>query len=154
MPQPSFDVSAGHRWFAIEFNNQAWDLVESNEVGGEDLERMLHLAHAAWMHWQIVGDSLNHQRAACLLSVAYAKVDRSAQAQQYAGDCLRLSEENGDRQSPFDRASAFGCAARAAAIAGDHALASRYYDEVLRSVTAFDDPSERELIGQLFPIPQ
>ena len=28
MPAPPFDLAQAHRWFAIEFNNQAWELVE------------------------------------------------------------------------------------------------------------------------------
>lgn len=153
MPNPDFDVATAERWFAVECNNRAWDLVESDQIGAEDLEDMLHFAHAAWVHWKAVGTPLNLQRAACLLATAYVKADRAGSAQRYAERCLQLSEENGDEQTPFDRATALGCAARAAAIAGDHATAHEHYQAMLRSVSAFDEPAEREMIGQLFPTP-
>ncbi|NJM49445.1 MAG: hypothetical protein HC860_27425 [Alkalinema sp. RU_4_3] len=31
MSQPPFDVAVAHRWFAVEFNNRAWDLVEKTD---------------------------------------------------------------------------------------------------------------------------
>ncbi|OYW19057.1 MAG: hypothetical protein B7Z55_09575 [Planctomycetales bacterium 12-60-4] len=153
MATPPFELAVAQRWFAIEFNNEGWKLIESVNRTSADVERMIHLAHAACLHWLSAGDSLNHQRAQCLLATAYSAALLPEAAVRHAQRCLELAQENADRQSPFDRASSFGCAARAAQLAGDVATARTYYDEVLKSVSAFDEPGDRELIGQLYPAP-
>ena len=30
MTQPPFDVQRAHRWFAVELNNLAWEIVEAD----------------------------------------------------------------------------------------------------------------------------
>ncbi len=154
MSDPAFDQNVAHRWFAVEFNNQAWELVESPARTADDTERMLSLSHAARVHWQSAGDALNHQRAECLLATAYVAAGMPEPAQRHASRCLEWVATNEGTQSPFDRAAAYGCAARAADLAGDHAAALRHYDQVLKSLSAFDEPAERDLIGQLYPAPQ
>lgn len=59
MTDETFDVNKAHKWFAIECNNQAWDLVETKERTAEQVEEMIHLAHAARFHWKEVGTDLN-----------------------------------------------------------------------------------------------
>ncbi len=106
MPSWPMDQAAAQRWFAVEFNNEAWTLVESASLSAEQAERLLNLAHAAMLHWSAAGDSLNRQRGLDLLAHAYAAAGRGEQAAQYAEQAWRLSEDHGDRQTPFDRAEA------------------------------------------------
>jgi hypothetical protein len=117
MPWP-MDQAGAQRWFAVEFNNEAWNIVEAPEKSSDQLERLLHLAHGAYLHWSAVGDSLNRQRALDLLAHAYATARRGALALEYAEQAWRLSEQHGDKQTPFDRAAACATMAVASSAAG------------------------------------
>src|SRR5688572_250021 len=111
MAEPPFDVTRAHRWFAVELNNLAWELVEAPERSAADVGRMIDAAHGGCFHWLQVGDPLNRLRAQCLLAPAYAKAGLVGEAVRHAQRCLELSREAGDTQSAFDRATAHGSAA-------------------------------------------
>jgi hypothetical protein len=121
MSTPPFELDKAHRWFAVEFNNRAWDLVEQDGRSADETQAMLHAAHAAAVHWQAIGTPLNAQRAENLLATAYLKAGRVEPALRHAQRCLALSEQNATAgtESPFDRATALGCAALAHNLAGD-----------------------------------
>jgi hypothetical protein len=103
----------------VEFNNRAWDLIEKDGRTAEETQEMLHAAHAAAIHWKAVGAAINEQRAENLLATAYLKAGRAEPALRHAQRCLTLSGHNADAETPFDRASALRCAARAHELAGD-----------------------------------
>jgi hypothetical protein len=125
MPESPFDLAKAHRWFAIECNNSAWDLVEKAGRSADEAERMIRLAHAAAFHWDAVGTDLNRQRAENLLASVYAAAEIPKAAVYHAERCLSLSVKNAKEETPFDRATALGCAAQAHALAGDAAQAER-----------------------------
>jgi hypothetical protein len=125
MPEPPFELPKAHRWFAIECNNVAWDLIEKASRTSDETEQMIRLAHVAAYHWDSVGSDLNRQRAENLLATAYAAANVPKAAVHYAERCLSLSVKNAKEETPFDRATALGCAARAHALAGDTAQAER-----------------------------
>ena len=124
MPEPPFDVATAHRWFAVEFNNRAWDLIEKEGRTADETQAMIHAAHAAACHWQAIGTSLNAQRAEGLLATAYLKAGRAEPALRHAQRGLALSEQNAE-ETDFDRATTLAAAARAHALAGDAAEAER-----------------------------
>lgn len=125
MPATPFDVAWAHRWFAIEFNNRAWDLFETDGRSAEETQEMIHAAHAAAIHWQAVGTPLNTQRAENLLATVYCAAQKPEPALRHAQRCLALSEQNAAEEPPFDRAIALGCAAHAHKLAGDANEAER-----------------------------
>src|SRR5687768_7578725 len=90
MAEAPFDVARAHRWFAVELNNVAWELVEARERSTADAERMIHAAHGACFHWLQVGDLLNHLRAQCLITTAYLKAGIAEAAVRHATHCLEL----------------------------------------------------------------
>jgi hypothetical protein len=110
---PPFDVAQAHRWFAVECNNAAWELVEAARRSPEEIERMLHLAHAAQVHWSAIGAPINQLRADQLLGFAYAVAGQSSRAIHFAERAVFLSEGNVEGQTPFDRASACAALSRA-----------------------------------------
>ena len=114
---PPFDVAVAERWFAIQYNNIAWDLVESASRVPRETERMLHAAHAACLHWSAVGTPLNRLRALVLLTFAYAVADRGDEARRYAQLTADEQETLTEDVPAFDQASiaaATACAFRAA----------------------------------------
>ena len=152
MTTPSFDLEKAHRWFAVEFNNRAWDLVEKDGRSADETQEMLDAAHAAAIHWKAVGTPLNEQRAENLLATAYLKAGRTESALRHAQRCLALSEQNAGSESPFDRATAFGCAARAHELAGDVNEAERLLalaDAAAEKLEADDRPVFYKLYGRV-----
>jgi hypothetical protein len=149
MPAPPFDLAQAHRWFAVECNNQAWDLVEKPSRTSDEVQQMIHLAHASVWHWQEVGTALNRQRGENLLATAYAVAGDAAAAVKHAERCLSLSVQNAKEETPFDRATALGCAARAHALAGDGAQAERLRTLAQTAAAALDD-EDREVFEKLY----
>ena len=149
MPQPPFDLAKAHRWFAVECNNHAWDLIEKPSRTADENQQMIHLAHASLWHWQAAGNSLNLQRSENLLATVYAAAGEGSAAVRHAERCLSLSVENVKEESPFDRATALGCAARAHALAGDAAQADRLRTLALAAAAALDD-EERGVFEKLY----
>lgn len=151
MTQPPFDVPHAHRWFAIECNNQAWEIVEAGERTPEAVERLLHLAHAALLHWSAVGTSLNRQRALDLLTHAYVAAGRGELALQYALQAFELSEQHGGEQTPFDRAQALGTMCVALRAAGQAVDAENWKHKV-QAASEVLDADERDVIQRLMKL--
>jgi hypothetical protein len=153
MTAPPFDVKLAHRWFAVELNNLAWDVVETEVISPPDVERMIHAAHAACFHWLEVGDGLNHLRAQCLLATAYAKAGLAESAVRHAERCLSLSAEAGTRQTAFDQATSHACAAAAYKLAGRLSDARSEYQNPLAAAAKFDDAGDMKVFEKLYPSP-
>jgi hypothetical protein len=147
---PPFDVAKAHRWFAVELNNLAWNLVEAPQRSSAEVEQMIHAAHGACYHWLQVGDVLNHLRAQCLLSTAYTTAGYGEAAIRHAEKCLTLSTEAADQQTPFDRATAHGCAAAAYRLVGDAVRAKTEYEEALAAGQKLNGPEEIEVFRKLY----
>ncbi|MCU0878132.1 MAG: hypothetical protein MUF06_10135 [Pirellulaceae bacterium] len=149
MSTPPFDLAQAHRWFAIECNNEAWDLVEKSARTPQETQRMISLAHAAALHWDAVGNSLNRERAENLLAAVYSAAGEAGPAVRHAERCLTLNLENAAEATPFDRAAAVGCAAQAHALAGNLTEADRL--ATLATAAAAElPPDDRAVIERLF----
>jgi hypothetical protein len=111
MTVPPFDLAQAHRWFGIEFNNAAWELVESPSRTPAETERMLRLAQASFLHWEAVGTPANQQRSLTLLSLAHAVAGLGARAVDLAKQCIELGELHDDLLTQFDRAAEASCMA-------------------------------------------
>ena len=149
MPEPPIDVAKAHRWFAVECNNAAWNLVEKPSRTVDEVQELIHVAHAAAWHWQAVGTSLNRQRAENLLATVYVLAGDAAAAVRHAERCLSLSVQNAKEESPFDRATALGCAATAHALAGDIGQADRLRTLARTTAAALDD-DDRGVFEKLY----
>lgn len=149
MSTPPFSIQEAHRWFAVEFNNLAWDLLESKSRTKEENERMVHVAHASTFHWLEVGTPLNHLRAQCLLTTVYSSLGFADSAFRHAIKCLTLSEEIGDQQTPFDLASVSGCVSLAYACMGDKKQADMYRGKAV-SIAEMLDLEEKSVFESIF----
>ena len=151
MSAPPFDLEKAHRWFAVEFNNRAWDLIEKDGRTAEETQEMLHAAHAAAIHWKTIGTSANEQRAENLLATAYLKASRAEPALRHAQRCLALSEQHAASatQTPFDRATALGCAGRAHELAGDASEGERLITLALKEAKRLD-ADDRPVFDKLY----
>jgi hypothetical protein len=149
MPEPPFDLAKAHRWFAVGFNNQAWDLVEKPDRSADETQQMIHLAHASALHWQAVGSAINRQRSENLLATVYLAANIPKAAVWHAERCLSQSVQNATEESPFDRATALGCAAQAHALSGDAAQADRLRTLAQAAAAALED-EDRGVFEKLY----
>jgi len=115
----------------------------------DETQQMIHLAHASALHWQAVGTAVNRQRGENLLATVYAAAGDAAAAVRHAERCLSLSVQNAKDESPFDRATALGCAAKAHALAGDTAQADRLRTLAKTAASALVD-EERGVFEKLY----
>src|SRR5690606_20691237 len=87
MEPPFEDAIKTNRWFAVECNNAAWDIIEGGNRSPEAIDRMITAAHAARWHWQRAGATINEQRALSLLAYAYFTANNIPNALHYARAC-------------------------------------------------------------------
>jgi hypothetical protein len=153
-PEPTFDLPQAHRWFAVEFNNRAWDLVESSTRSADETSEMIGAAHAACLHWRAVGKPINQLRGECLLATVCASAGQGVSAVWHAEECLRLAEQLGEEQTAFDRATVQGCAANAYATVGEADRARLHYQKLANIVDTLTNAEERELLAKLYPPPR
>lgn len=152
MINPPFEESLADRWFGIQCNNQAWDFVQAASRSPDEVERMIHAAHASCHHWLQVGEPVHHLRALCLLATAYAVANLGEASARHAERALELLDQPQTKPTPFDRALAHGCAATALGLLGDQ---SRSQAEVLlarRASELIKAPEDRQLLLRLHPV--
>lgn len=68
MPMPTEEeVQRMHRYFAVQCNNQAWDLIDLDNRSDAQTEEMIRCAKVAAWHWSKIGKPINDARANMLL---------------------------------------------------------------------------------------
>lgn len=149
MSSPSFDVAAADRWFAIQFNNAAWDLVEAESRSPAETEQMLHLAHAACLHWSAVGTPLNRLRGLVLLAFAYAEAGRGEMAQEFAASAADLLPTISEGVSVFDQATLAAATACACRALGDSEGTANWLERVRELSTGIADPDDAAVVKKL-----
>jgi hypothetical protein len=147
---PPFDLPQAHKWFAVACNNLAWNIIERAERSADDVERLIHTAHASVHHWLQVGRPVNVLRGQILLATAYSTAGLAEAAVRYAEQALSLGREVGDAQNAFDRATAHGCAAAAYKLAGRSAETKTHHDQC-RTAAAELDAEDRAVVEKLYP---
>jgi hypothetical protein len=148
MSQWPLDRAGAERWFAVEFNNEAWTLVEAGAVPVDKAERLLHLAHAACLHWSQVGTAIHRQRALDLLAHAYAAGGMGEIALTYAELAWQLSLQNTEGQTTFDRAEAMSTMAVALRAAGRSADADAWTQKAIAKMSRLE-ADDRAVIERL-----
>jgi len=113
-----------HRKFAVQTFNRVWELLDKPNRTPDELDEMLHAAHASRYHWGVVGAPVNLARGEWQVSRVYAVLNRAEAALHHARRCLELCEANGI--GDFDLAYAYEAMARALAIAGPSDEAAQY----------------------------
>lgn len=150
MPDAPFDLAKAQRWFAIECNNAAWDLLEKPNRTADETERMLHVAHASIHHWLTAGNELNRLRGMVLLANVYASAGMGEGARLYAEKALALSAAVGESQTPFDRATTLAAMARACSVSNDSSRALEFLG-LAQQAAARLDAEDRPVFDQLCP---
>ena len=150
MAEQTFSPIEAHRWFAVEMNNQAWDLLESDSHTDQDNELLRNTAHASWRHWWEVGTSINQQRAECLLTQVHAALGESQPAAHHARRALTLGESAADSMQPLDWAFTHDAASRAFGLLGESSLQQTHRETAISYRNQFTDETDRDLVDAWF----
>ena len=142
-----FDVAGAQRCFAVENNNQAWELIESSPDYLHASE-LLSRAYASHRHWFEVGETLEKQRAEHLVATAVSFLGITSLSVHHADACMKLSDANGDEQTAFDRAAALECLARSHACA-ELADAESRRETARQAGELIEDAEERAVFERL-----
>lgn len=147
--QPSESTIAQmHRWFAVECNNAAWNLIGKNVRSAEDDREMLYLAYASAYHWSQAGTMLNDARAELNLAYVHCLLRQGEFALQYAQSCLDFFENNDCED--WDLAFGHAAMAFAAAVLGDAELHAKHYAEAERRGQVIADEIDRGIFMGTF----
>ncbi|QDU36621.1 hypothetical protein Mal4_09080 [Maioricimonas rarisocia] len=147
------DLQKWHRYFAVEFNNRAWNLTSQERTKTDDRE-MLDCAHAAALHWDAAGTELNRMRAMLLLAEVHAQLGSGPSAQAYAGK-VREYFANRDTDD-WELATVYAVCAHAAYAARDNEGHRTAYAEAAAALERVADPDDRSVVQETFdqvPVP-
>jgi len=142
------EPASWHRYFAIESNNRAWDLAERPARTHEDTLAMLNAAHAAALHWNVVGDELNRMRATTLLALTHVLAGFGESARRLADEVRTYFLSNG--ADAWELALVHSIHAHAAASVGDAAAHRESYEAAERTLALIQDPGERQVVLATF----
>lgn len=137
------ELVKSHRWFAVECNNRAWDLIAQGPEEFADQERLRLLAYASTYHWDQVGTDVNRRRAAALLGFTHARLGEGEPALRYSQSAL--DSVLGDEGSPsWEVAIAHAGVSYAAEVAGDTQMHAIQYELARQAGEMIDDEADLE----------
>lgn len=144
----SEDLTRGHRWFAVEANNRAWQLAEQPSRTEAEDDEMLNAAHAAAMHWATFANPLNDARAKMLVAHAHAFAGngRYALRQARASHAYLTSIDSPDWEIAFSHA----VMAHAAAAADDRDAHRRHHAAARVAGDAIKESEDRAIFEKTF----
>ena len=142
--EKQYTAAEAHRFFAIEFNGQTWNLLEKEDRTRADDELMIHCAHASCRHWLEAGTELHHQRGEWMIARVYSDLGLAEAATLHADCCLELTEQYSDLMEDFDWAYAYEGVARANAIAGNRDKALEYIALAEKAGEAISDAESKK----------
>jgi len=142
--EKTFTIAQAHYYFAMDFNNQTWELLEKQNRSRLDDVRMLDYAHASLSHWRTTGTAVRQQRGEWLVSHVHAVLGEGAQALKHAHLCYEVLENNKDEMDDSDFAFAYETIARAYAVSGEKNEALKFIEKAQKAGEAIQDPVSRE----------
>jgi DNA-binding transcriptional MerR regulator len=142
------------RQLAAGLYNYTWTLLEREDRTADDVDRMIHAAHASRLHWDAIGLPANRARGEWLCSRVYATLGRGEPAVWHARRALAILEAGGDGIEDWDLPAVYEALARAHAVAGNRKEAEAWRARAREAVIAVADAEDRELIeGDLATLP-
>jgi DNA-binding transcriptional MerR regulator len=139
---------ATHRRLGVALFNHVWTLLEKPDRTADEIDEMIHAAHASRYHWSLAegGLPINLGRGEWQCSRVYAVLGRGEPALWHAKRCLAAATSEGAED--WDLASAYESMARASAVAGDPGAAADWKAKAVAAVADIPDPADREVIEQ------
>jgi DNA-binding transcriptional MerR regulator len=144
--EPTELDAATRRKLASDLFNHTWTLLERTDRTPEQVDEMIHSAHASRYHWGEVPDreAVNLARGEWQCSRVYAVLGRAEPALWHARRCLEINEAAGN--ADWDIASAYEAMARAHMVAGDKAKLATWKAKAVAALDAIADADDREIV--------
>ena len=145
---------ATRRKLAADLFNRTWTLLERTDRTPEQVDEMIHSAHASRYHWGEAPDheAVNLARGEWQCSRVYAVLGRAEPALWHARRCLEINEAAGN--ADWDIASAYEAMARASLVAGYLAEGATWKDKAVAALDGIADPDDREIVeGDIATLP-
>ena len=142
------------RQLAADLFNHTWTLLERTDRTPEQVDEMIHSAHASRYHWGEVTDreAVHLARGEWQCSRVYAVLGRAEPALWHARRCLEINEAAGN--ADWDIASAYEAMARAHLVAGDLDQVATWKAKAVAALDAIADPDDREIVeGDIVTLP-
>ncbi len=137
------------RSLGVDLFNRAWELMELADRTPEQVDELLHTAHASAYHWRQVGQPENFARSEWQCSRVYSVLRRAEPALWHARRCLAICEQHGIED--WDLAFAYEALARASGLAGQREESQRYLS-LAREVAIAEDEDREHLEKSLASI--
>ena len=137
---------ATERALAAGCYNLTWTFLEQADRSAEDIDRMIHAAHASRFHWEAIGGPANRCRGEWLCSRVYAELGRGEPALWHARRALTIVDAGGDGFEDWDRAAVYEALVRAHTVAGEPVEAETWRERCRTALTDVGDAEDREVI--------
>jgi hypothetical protein len=115
-----------HQIWAKHLFNHTWTLLDLDERTTDQIDEMIHCAHASRFHWGVIGEPVNFARGEWQISRVYSVLGRSEPALFHGHRCLEICDAH--KIGDFDRAFAYEALARAYFIAGNQEEYTKYLE--------------------------
>jgi ATP/maltotriose-dependent transcriptional regulator MalT len=147
MAEPSFDLVAANRWFAVECYNRTWALMDNPSRAPSDDEEMIQLALASAWHWTQRPDRTDENASISCWQIArvYTLVGQIENARRYGLMCLAVSQREG--VAPFYLGYAYEALARVEAVSGNRGKAEEFIAQARRILNQVSDPEEKQMLS-------
>jgi hypothetical protein len=140
------------RALAAGLFNHVWTLLETPDRTPDQIDEMIHAAHASRYHWGEVGEPVNLARGEWQCARVYSVLGRGEPALWHARRCLEINEAAGT--GDWDLAAACEAMARANLAAGDRAACAEWKARAVVALEAIADPEDRRVVeGDLALLP-
>jgi hypothetical protein len=146
MPEPRLSPET-RRALAAALFNRVWDLLSLPERSLEQIDEVIHMAHASRFHWgELAADQpWRLARGEWLCSRVYAVLERPEPSLWHARRCLAILEANGAGED-WDLAAAYEAMARASWVAGDVEAAAGWKARGIDAIATIADVEDRQPI--------
>ena len=124
MEEKKHSVEECHKKFGVDLYNKTWEIIDKEKRTKEEIDLMIHAAHASRFHWGEFGEPVNFARGEWQISNVYSILKMSESALYHAKRSLEICKENeiGD----FDLAFAYEAMARANSILKEDKEVKKY----------------------------
>ena len=143
--EEKYSLEEAHLKFAKMLNGETWDYLDKKDRSSDDIERMIHTAHASLYHWLKIGSGVNHQRGEYMLARVYTAAGLGEEALRHANRCIQLGQEHAEELEDFDWAFAYECLARAHARAGNAEDVQIFLEKARQAGEKIQDPEDKKI---------
>ena len=145
--------AAAHRRIAVDLFNGTWALIDKADRTPAEVDRMIHMAHASRLHWELAGGSPSNLAVGeWQIARVYSVLGRAEPALHHARRCLEINQQAGSEG--FFLGSAHEGMARAFQVAGNLDAAREHCRLASEICASLPDKEDQQVLkGDLGSIP-